>query len=133
MRCFNWAMDTNFQARGQDMLNRLLFDKGNAPALLRSLDASMMRSRTIANNIANVNTPGYRRVEVSFEDELRQALDKTRLKGTRTNGKHFDIGRKDLTNVQPVHTVPTTPRCQAGSTMLILTWKWQSCRNTADV
>ena len=96
------------------MLNRILFDKGTAPALLRSLDASMLRSRTIANNIANVNTPGYRRVEVSFEDELRRALDKTRLKGKRTDDKHFDIGRKNLANVRPHAYRPNDPTLASG-------------------
>jgi len=83
------------------MLDRILFNKGATPAVLRSLDASMLRTRVIANNVANVNTPGFQRVEVSFEDELRRALDKTRLKGVRTNEKHFEIGRRDLKDVHP--------------------------------
>ena len=49
----------------------------------------------IANNIANVNTPRNRRVEVAFEEELRSALDRTKLKGTRTDEKHLAMGRKD--------------------------------------
>jgi flagellar basal-body rod protein FlgB len=96
------------------MFDKILFGNSSAPAILKSLDASMLRSRTIANNIANVNTPGYKRIEVSFEGELRQALDKTRLKGTRTDDKHFDIGRKNLDNVQPNAYKPNDPTLPSG-------------------
>jgi len=97
------------------MLERILFEKdSNAPLLLRTLDAAMLRSRVIANNIANVNTPGYKRVEVSFEEQLRQALDKTRLKGVTTNEKHMDIGRRDLANVQPNAYRPVDPTLPSG-------------------
>ena len=42
--------------------------------LERALDTAALRQRTIAQNIANINTPGYKRYEVSFEGELQQAL-----------------------------------------------------------
>ncbi|MEM7203459.1 MAG: hypothetical protein AAF628_24560 [Planctomycetota bacterium] len=37
------------------------------------LDAASLRSRAIMHNIANQNTPGYKRFTVSFEQQLRQA------------------------------------------------------------
>lgn len=43
--------------------------------LARTLDAAALRHRVIAQNVANVNTPGYRRKEVRFEDDLARALD----------------------------------------------------------
>ncbi len=39
------------------------------------LKASALRSKAIANNIANLNTPGYRRKAVKFEDLLTKALE----------------------------------------------------------
>ncbi len=43
----------------------------NMTALLGlALDATHMRQQAIAHNIANVNTPGYRRVSVSFEARM---------------------------------------------------------------
>jgi flagellar basal-body rod protein FlgB len=43
----------------------------NMTALLSlALDATTMRQQAIAQNIANVNTPGYQRVSVSFESRL---------------------------------------------------------------
>jgi len=37
--------------------------------------AESLRQKSIANNIANIETPGYRRVEVKFEELLKKALD----------------------------------------------------------
>jgi flagellar basal-body rod protein FlgB len=38
------------------------------------IKAEETRQRTIASNVANVETPGYRRLEVRFEDLLAKAL-----------------------------------------------------------
>lgn len=39
--------------------------------LLSSLmDAASLRHQAIAQNVANVNTPGYRRIDVAFEEAL---------------------------------------------------------------
>ena len=43
--------------------------------LENSLDAGGLRQQVIANNIANLNTPGYQAQTVAFESELRQALE----------------------------------------------------------
>ena len=43
-------------------------------ASTRALDAYALRHQTISNNLANVNTPGYKRQEVRFEDQLAGAL-----------------------------------------------------------
>jgi flagellar basal-body rod protein FlgB len=42
--------------------------------LERALSGSAQRQSAIATNIANVNTPGYQRQDVSFESELRAAF-----------------------------------------------------------
>lgn len=44
-------------------------------ALERALAGSALRQTVIANNIANVNTPGFKRSDVEFASVLRQALD----------------------------------------------------------
>lgn len=48
-------------------------------ALIKQLNASSLRQRVIADNIANINTPNYKRSEVKFEDALKKAM------GPRTN------------------------------------------------
>jgi len=41
----------------------------------RDLDAVMIRHNVIADNIANADTPNFKRAEVNFESELKRALD----------------------------------------------------------
>jgi len=43
--------------------------------LAAGLRAEGLRQKAIASNIANLETPGYRRVEVKFEELLAQAMD----------------------------------------------------------
>ena len=40
----------------------------------RLITAAETRHRVISNNIANVNTPNYRRLDVSFEEQLAREL-----------------------------------------------------------
>ncbi len=96
------------------MLGSILRRKTSLPAILKSLDAGMLRARVIANNVANVTTPEYKRVEVSFEDELRHALDRTRLKGMKTDSRHLDIGRKNISRVKPRAYRPNDPTMSSG-------------------
>ena len=42
--------------------------------LEKACDASWMRNSAIANNLANVNTPGYKRKDVDFETYLQGAV-----------------------------------------------------------
>jgi len=60
---------------GGRKLARDLFSDITQLTLTRTLDATVARQKSIANNIANVETPGYKRVFVSFENELRSALE----------------------------------------------------------
>ena len=43
------------------------------------LDAPELRSRTIANNIANINTPNYKRRYVSFEESLKNEINNAKI------------------------------------------------------
>jgi flagellar basal-body rod protein FlgB len=45
--------------------------------LTQVMNAASLRHQVISQNIANVNTPGYHRLEVSFEDEMAKALRHT--------------------------------------------------------
>lgn len=56
----------------------------------KALDAVETRQKIYSHNIANYNTPGYKRKDVSFEDVLRKALgnsDEIKLK--TNNNKHL--------------------------------------------
>lgn len=82
------------------MLSELIMGGDKNTVLAKALDARMARQKVIANNIANVETPGYHRKEVKFEESLAEALDRSRLQGAKTNGKHFDLGRFNVGDVQ---------------------------------
>mgnify|MGYP000016933899 CR=1 FL=1 len=41
----------------------------------KSMDLHQQRLGTIANNVANADTPGYKAKRLEFEDSLRQAFD----------------------------------------------------------
>ncbi|EOC99312.1 flagellar basal body rod protein FlgB [Caldisalinibacter kiritimatiensis] len=62
----------------------------------KALDGTWQRHEAITNNIANVNTPGYKRIEVNFEAELKNALQKDGLSLNTTNEKH--ISKNDTLN-----------------------------------
>ena len=72
--------------------------------LQNAMGAATLRQKVISNNIANVNTPNFKKSEVMFEDLLSQELDDSnagKLKMARTNEKHLPL-KKGLKNVQPV-------------------------------
>ena len=54
-----------------------LFDQTNYAAAKKLLDATVLRHEAIASNLANVETPNYKRLDVtaSFQSELRHAID----------------------------------------------------------
>lgn len=54
----------------------------------KALDVTSTRSKVIANNIANINTNGYKRYYVNFEDNLKSASDK------------IDVKRDDKTSIR---------------------------------
>ena len=53
--------------------------------LKNALDASSVRSKVSANNIANVNTKGYKKYYVTFEETLKNSADNLSLKNSSTN------------------------------------------------
>lgn len=59
--------------------------------LWKLLDASELKQRVIGQNIANVNTPNYRRLDVTFEEELDRYLANPEESKTRElNAKVFE-------------------------------------------
>lgn len=58
------------------MIQTNAFDYINV--LDRAADAAWQRNEAISNNIANVDTPGYKRQDVAFESVLQQALGNNR-------------------------------------------------------
>lgn len=59
------------------MVNTNAFDYINV--LDKAADAAWLRNEAIANNIANVDTPNYKRQDVDFEDVLGKELGRRRF------------------------------------------------------
>ncbi len=49
-------------------------------ALERTIQGASMRNEALAANLANANTPGYRRVDVDFHGALAQAMGTSKPK-----------------------------------------------------
>ena len=50
----------------------------NLAILTREMDVSVLRRDVIANNVANADTPNFKRSVVNFESQLKRALDSER-------------------------------------------------------
>lgn len=83
------------------LFNRSIIGQTSIPVASKGLDAYTLRGRAQANNIANVTTEGYRKIEVSFEEQLKQALDSKKITGERTNEEHMFLGKPELDNIKP--------------------------------
>ncbi|MGI6318094.1 MAG: flagellar basal body rod protein FlgB [Firmicutes bacterium] len=57
-------------------------------ALIKSLDRASLQHKVTAQNIANLNTPGYKRSYIEFSEELNRA----KLSLKRTNPRHLPAG-----------------------------------------
>ena len=64
--------------------------------LNKAADGSGKRENVLANNIANVNTPGYKRRDLNFESALREELG--RCKHESLDAK---INQTDLDKLNP--------------------------------
>lgn len=70
------------------MINSHVYDYINV--LDKAADAAWLRNDAIANNIANADTPGYKRQDVAFESELKKALRTVKYGGMRDSGDSLD-------------------------------------------
>ena len=70
------------------MLNSIL-SSPRVTVLEQALSASSLRQKVISNNIANVNTPGYKKSEVLFEDMLQNAMTSEKIPMLQTNARHL--------------------------------------------
>lgn len=73
------------------MIQTNAFDYINV--LYRAADAAWQRNEAISNNIANVDTPGYKRQDVAFESVLQQALGNNRYESMDDKVANVDLSR----------------------------------------
>lgn len=77
------------------LANTNVFDYINV--LDKAMDASWIRNNAISNNLANMDTPGYKRQDVDFATQLAKALHSSRY--TSMDAKVADL---KLNRLNPV-------------------------------
>lgn len=73
------------------MIQTNAFDYINV--LNRAADAAWQRNEAISNNIANVDTPGYKRQDVAFESVLQKALGNNRYESMDDKVANVNLSR----------------------------------------
>ena len=86
----------NIRTKGgvQKIMLEQIMNSPTMDYLGRGLQAATMRHEVISNNIANVNTPNFKKSEVVFESLLAKELgldSKGKLAMVRTNDKHLPM------------------------------------------
>jgi len=103
----------------------VVFESVTSMALESALDGLAMRQRAIANNIANVNTPGYQARRVAFEGALASSVKdgngqaaasvSSSLEPTRLNGSNVNMDTETLSNIDTVLRYQFAARAASGS------------------
>jgi flagellar basal-body rod protein FlgB len=81
------------------------FDK-TVDLLKRGMDVSVLRRNVIANNIANAETPNFKRTVLNFESALKRALDSEKVRPPR----QFVTDRRHIPFYQPIDYRTVRPR-----------------------
>ncbi len=77
--------------------------------LEKFLDLSLERHTAISSNIANINTPGYKRRVVNFEEKLKEVLgNEGELKLQKTDPAHFPV-EKNIENISAEVEISSAP------------------------
>lgn len=69
---------------------------GTITNLEQGLSYASIKNKTIAQNIANVDTPNYKAKDVSFKQMLTDAQT-TSVSASRTNSKHIEFQQESAT------------------------------------
>jgi len=87
-----------------------LTENRTSKLLERAMDASMVRKQLINQNIANVNTPFYKRLDIDFASALDDKINKDELKMVRTNPMHIANSQPGLGSIEITRETKTLSR-----------------------
>lgn len=73
-----------------------LTENRTSKLLERAMDASMLRKQLINQNIANVNTPFYKRLDIDFASALQDKINEGELEMVRTHPMHIANSKPGL-------------------------------------
>ena len=80
------------------MITSGIFDYVNV--MEKAADGAWLRNEAISHNIANVDTPNYKRQDVSFETELKHALRESKYVSLDEKVKNLNADNR-LSHVEP--------------------------------
>ncbi len=81
----------------------------------KALTIRDQRMETIAGNLANANTPGYKARDIDFKAAMQTAQSEQKQSMSRTHEKHFDV---QIRNTQDLlYRVPEQPDTGDGNTV----------------
>ncbi len=97
-----------------------LIDSAQTNLLAKALDVYSLRQKVTAANIANLDTPGYSRKEISFEEKLRDAesLPASSEKLDNVEPSLVDTGEKPKMEEELLNMADTQIRFQLVSKVL---------------
>lgn len=78
-------------------MSKVFFEDNGMRTMEKFLDLSVQRHALISSNVANVDTPGYKTIDLSFEQELRDATASEGSRLETTNKLHLAIGTETHT------------------------------------
>jgi flagellar basal-body rod protein FlgB len=70
-------------------MDKVFFEDASMKFMERSLDLAVQRHGLLSANIANVDTPGFKTVDINFEEELKKAIQPDSGRGV-TSSDHFN-------------------------------------------
>jgi len=78
-----------------NMIENIVVEKTTIKHYSKLLDLSSLKNKLTAANIANAETPGYKRRTLDFDSELKKSMEKPGLRPTQTHPRHIPIGESD--------------------------------------
>ncbi|MCQ1058282.1 flagellar basal body rod protein FlgB [Photobacterium sp. DNB23_23_1] len=73
------------------------------------------RAETLASNLANANTPGYKAKDIDFQRALNAATSEAKVGLSRTDGRHISASTQVMGEQK--YRVPTQPDTGDGNTV----------------
>lgn len=97
-----------------------ILDDRTMRTLETALDVASARHQVIANNVANVNTPGFKAADVDFVSSLEQAMtDRAESTGRRLTGRTTRAGHLAISGPASAGRSPIVQTVDEGASMKV--------------
>ncbi|HON43169.1 MAG TPA: flagellar basal body rod protein FlgB [Bacillota bacterium] len=97
-----------------------ILDDRTMRTLETALDVASARHQVIANNIANVNTPGFKAADVDFVSSLEQAMaGRAEPTGPKLTGRATRVGHLPISGPASAGQLPVVQTVDEGASMRV--------------